>query len=947
MKDLSERLWPAFFAEVTEQLEALELQLVRRAGVAATDVHAIFRHFHTIKGGCAMMGYVNMGALAHAAEDALDPVRAGERGLDEPLIDALLAAIDALKQQLRDAEQTRRDGPPRDDLVARLRQPAATPAARAPASAPVAATVHSDALPQRFFAACSGRLDVLVAAALQAKPPAAFAAAAKELHAAAEADGLHAIARLLGALPAGAPQVRRRGALIAECVERIADLERTHATEAGTRAAVASAGDELHRRLQESASVLSAALAAGGGQPALSAAEDLLALALLAQLPETARVVRLVCQVLRDIVRRGLQPDATLQELLALAAGLPLDLPAGPVEDAPCVAMCGALFQRLRDAASRAALGRDLEALRERILLQLDIRREWLDHLLPPSLERLAQAVARGDTVAEIEADMENAPGNGAAFVDWLDGSGVQIGNQTVFHRETSGGGQRESTRLRFLAAWPLPLEEVRRALGKLDPAQRFFDLQPCLPIAAAESAVPAGVAVAEAAVPATDARAARAQQQTLRVDSDVVDQFVNRIGELVTLRNMMAHALQDDSVAGRHRRARALLGQRAARRLTDEELDELHGLLVALDERHERLAQTDLRIQGALGRMQEDVLALRVVPVAMVFNRLPRVVRDLGQAQGKQVRLDMAGEDVRVDKSLVDVLLEPLMHLVRNAVDHGLETPDVRTSAGKPEVATLSLAARQQGGLLVVDVTDDGRGLDTGRIRRRALDMGVAPEAAIAAMDERELANLIFLPGFSTAERVTEVSGRGVGMDVVKTRIAQAGGQVDVRTRAGQGTTFTLRLPLSVAIQSVILVAAGDREMALPERNVEEILSLPVAALQSVQGQACCLLRGAMLPVYGLGGLLGYGRAAAAGKFAEIVVVASGSHRIGILVDRVIGRPEVFVRDVHADIASLPGVGGVSILGSGQVVIILDGEKLIELALRRAHALRSLLSAS
>lgn len=206
----------------------------------------------------------------------------------------------------------------------------------------------------------------------------------------------------------------------------------------------------------------------------------------------------------------------------------------------------------------------------------------------------------------------------------------------------------------------------------------------------------------------------------------------------------------------------------------------------------------------------------------------------------------------------------------------------------------------------------------------------------------------MIFLPGFSTAQQVTEVSGRGVGMDAVKTRVLQLGGQVEVATEPGRGTTFTLRLPLTAAIQNVILVEAGGRQLAVPERNVTEILSLPAAALQSVQGQACCLLRGVTLPLYGLAQLLGQADAAPpAGAAFEVVVMTDGVYRIGLIVDRVTGRPEVFVRDIHPDLVRLPGVGGASILGDGRVVIILDCDNLFELAVRQAQSLRSLLRTS
>ncbi|MFZ5756494.1 MAG: ATP-binding protein [Pseudomonadota bacterium] len=966
MKDLGERLWPAFRAEVGEQLEALELLLVQRADGVGIDVNAMFRHFHTIKGGCAMMGYPNMGAIAHAAEDVLDPVRRGERTLDDGLVDLLLAAIDALKQQLQETETTRRDAAPHDDLVARLRgAPAMTVPAAASAAAPARAA-SSRAVPastagekpaapagESLVAALRGQLDDLFMAALAADPAdGRLAARLAGWRATAEPSGFTAIAGLLARVQMRLDSPAERRQAIGELVDRLAALESTSALDLGVQAAAhaarAQAETVLHESVERFADALSGKPRGTAAAPALAAVESLLALMLVLQLPHTVRLLRLAAQVLRDVVRRGLQPDSTLHELLCLSARMPLELQPGLDEDAPYAAMCSSLHQRLQDAASAAAGGHDLAVLRQRVTDVIDIRAELLDGLLPSALGRLAEAVAREATIVEIEADMESAPDSGAAFIAWLDDHGAQIGNQTVFHREVTGGGQRETTRLRFVAALPLTVADIRAALGRLDPQQQLFSLRPCL---RRGEAVPAATPAVAPGAAAADAGARLLSGQTLRVDSTAVDQFVNRIGEMVTLRSMFAHALHTDELAARQRRARALLGGRVAgQTLAESELDELRALLAELDVRHERLMQTDLRMQGALGRLQEEVLALRVVPMAMVFNRLPRVVRDLAQAQQKKVALEVIGDDVRVDKSLVDVLLEPLMHLVRNAIDHGLETPDQRRAAGKPENATLSLAARQQGGLLLVEVADDGRGIDPERIRRRAAGQGLASAAELEAMNPRELANLIFLPGFSTADQVTEVSGRGVGMDVVKTRIGQIGGQVEVSSRPGAGTTFVLRLPLSVAIQSVILVNAAGRELAIPERHVSEIVSMPASSLLSVQGQACCLLRGSTLPLYALGTLLGRPgdvMPADANAIVEIVVVTDGIYRIGVVVERVLGRPEVFVRDVHPDIARLPGVGGVSVLGNGQVVIIVDCEKLFDLALRNAQSLRSLLRAS
>jgi len=972
MSDLTEKLWPAFHAEVSEQLEAIELSLVGRGASSAVDVNALFRYFHTIKGGCAMMGYANMGALAHASEDVLDPVRKSERALDESLVDTLLQVVDGLKQQLQTIEQTRQDPPLRTALVERLRElvdapesvphktraqkksgpPSRTLASAADANAFGAPDVHAFAVLVRPMLA-----DLILAGLVEGTPGKHFLQLLAHLREAAEATGLVAIARLSSRPALTTDNATLRRAILADIVDRLCHAEAVADVDCGVAATARRLRESGSAALQTAVTRLSESIGPLIGatdttvihhhtRAALAVIDDVLTQTLLLHLPHTTRLLRMAAQIMRDMARGSVEFDDELAERLIIATGLPSELLGGFDEDATYIALCVQLQESLQQVAASVAGGREVAGLHARIQQQIDIRQEVLDTLLPRAVQQLQAAIVRHETIVEIEADMESTTDFGEEFVAWLSNAGTLISNHTVFHQESAGGAYNQSTRLRFLAALPLSLEDIKQALGELDPERHYFDLHPCAYRQVTSRAPDLAHTLAESGHAAPTPVASTA---TLRIDSATLDQFVNRVGEMVMLRNMMSHALSTDDIASRQRRAHSLLENRMAERpLSNVELTELSTLLADLERRHEWLMQADVRIQGALGRMQEDVLALRVVPIGIVFNRLPRLVRDVSHAQGKQVSLEISGEDVRVDKSMVDILIEPLMHLVRNAIDHGVETPDEREAAGKPVTATLLLSARQQGSALLVEVADDGRGLNLDRIRRRAVAAGVASEADVASYSERELFNLIFAPGFSTAEQVTEVSGRGVGMDVVKTRVTQIGGQVDVQSVAGKGATFTLRLPLSVAIQSVILVAAGERQWAIPERNVTEVVSLPVAALQTVQGQACCLLRGATLPLYNLAVLLGTDAGPSGnGAALEVVIMTDGIYRIGLLVDRILGRPEVFVRDIHPDLARLPGVGGASILGDGRVVIILDCDNLFELAVSNAQSLRSLLRAS
>ncbi|MCC2637162.1 MAG: cheA [Moraxellaceae bacterium] len=956
MSDLIEQLWPAFLAESNEQLEALELGLVGDGAVGARDLNALFRSFHTLKGGCAMMGFASMEAIAHACEDLLDPVRKGERALDSALVDTLLAAVDCLKRQLAAVQVDHRDPPPDAALLERLRALVVpSPAKSAPvvATAVTRAGADSDATvasppqgPADYAAlATAGRgcLPMLCEAALIDLPlietvPEKLA----EFEAAAHAAP--AVILLIQKL-ANAPMALRL-ALLAELLDRLAWLEESEGVDAGTQDAAVGLRRALEPGLREAVREVPlrfAGLPQGNAGDALAAVEQLLEQVMLMRLTHSIRLLRQALLLLREMARGSLPGGSGIGELLQLAAALPGELLDGLEEDAPYQVMCRQLEEKLEQAALRLQQGEDLAARAAGWRERLDIPATTLATLDAPALDRLEAANARQDTLVELEADMESASDAGRALIDWLGANGTLISSHSVY-----APGNATTVSLRFLVALPLSIDAIRAALAVLEPQPAHMTLHHCLPRGQEmKPAAPAGERPREGA--GGNGATSPAAMATLRVDSAAVDHFVNRVGEMVMLRNMLSHALHQDDLIVRQGRAALLLRDRGeGRSLSGAELQELRDLLAALAGQHEQLVQTDLRLQGSLSRLQEEALALRVVPIALVFNRLPRVVRDLGQSLNRLVRLDISGEEVRIDKGMVDVLTEPMLHLVRNALDHGIETPAQRAAAGKPAEALLRIAARQQGNTLVIDVVDDGRGLDYARIRARAVSNGLVPAAEAETLGARELGQLIFLPGFSTAEQVTEVSGRGVGMDAVKTRVMQLGGQVEVRSEPGQGTTFTLRMPLSAAIQNVILVEAGSRQLGIPERSVTEIFRLPVASLQTVQGQACCLLRGVTLPLYHLAVLLGHGEFAPASEDSvEVVVMTDGVYRIGVVVERVVGRPEVFLRDIHPDLVRLPGVGGASILGDGRVVIILDCESLFDLAVRHAQSLRSLLRAT
>lgn len=394
---------------------------------------------------------------------------------------------------------------------------------------------------------------------------------------------------------------------------------------------------------------------------------------------------------------------------------------------------------------------------------------------------------------------------------------------------------------------------------------------------------------------PAGGARAAR-DTDTIRVSTVRLDRLVNLVGELMASRSRLAAF---------------------AHRLGDRGLDEAAGGL-------SRLAD----------QLQDEVLSIRMVPVQSLFQTFHRLVRDTAREAGKAVDLELAGEATELDKAIVEAIHDPMVHLVRNAIAHGLEPPEARGRAGKPPAGRLRLAARHAENHVAIDVADDGRGIEEAAIRRRAVQLGLLPQAeADVPLEPEAVRRLIFTPGFSTASRVDQISGRGVGLDVVRTGIEALGGAIELASRPGEGTTFTLRVPLTLAMIQIFLVRVAGTLYGLPLPHIDETIRVSPSALEVVGEQRFHLLRGQPVPVVPLARPFGLGPAAdAEGAGAElrpVVVVRHGDRRVGFLVDELCGKDKTVLKPLGPYLARLPhplqGIAGASLLGSGDVVLIVD----------------------
>jgi two-component system chemotaxis sensor kinase CheA len=388
----------------------------------------------------------------------------------------------------------------------------------------------------------------------------------------------------------------------------------------------------------------------------------------------------------------------------------------------------------------------------------------------------------------------------------------------------------------------------------------------------------------------------------SIRVDVALLDELMNLVGELVLARNQilqLTSAAQSSDTAVTH----------ATQRLN--------------------LITTEL---------QTRVMKTRMQPIGNVLTKFPRVVRDLAQELGKQVNVTLEGNDTELDKSIVEAIKDPLTHLVRNAVDHGIEPPDVRLANGKPATGTLSLRAYHEGGQVNIEIADDGAGIDVERVKARAVERGLVTSVQADAMGEREAVNLIFMPGFSTADRVTNVSGRGVGMDVVKTNIEKVGGALDVQQRTGEGTTIRLKIPLTLAIIPALVVTSGGDRFAIPQLNLLELVWLDAEntdeRIEYVHGAPVYRLRGEILPLVSLNDELGFGAAGNEGEdkrvdlsetSLNIVVLRAEDRQFGLVVDAINDTEEIVVKPLGAALKSLSVFSGCTIMGDGAVALILD----------------------
>ncbi len=487
-----------------------------------------------------------------------------------------------------------------------------------------------------------------------------------------------------------------------------------------------------------------------------------------------------------------------------------------------------------------------------------------------PATSGKAESSADDSTISESEFD---------ALLDELHGMGK--GPATAAKAESKPEKKAEPKKV------PAKQAPAPKAAEKKEPAKA-----PAKPAAAARD---------KAAKPAGDQKAATTSPQaqaesTVRVDTKRLDQIMNMVGELVLVRNRLV------------------------------------SLGIAVE--HEEMSKAISNLDVVTADLQGAVMKTRMQPIKKVFGRFPRVVRDLARSLKKEINLELRGEDTDLDKNLVEALADPLVHLVRNSVDHGVEMPDIREQSGKPRTGHVILSASQEGDHILLTIEDDGAGMDPERLKNIAIDKGILDPDNAARMPDTDAYNLIFAPGFSTKKEISDISGRGVGMDVVKTKITQLNGTVNIDSSRGKGTIIEIKVPLTLAILPTLMIVVGEQTFALPLAAVNEIFHLNLKKTNVVDGQLTVVVRDKAIPLFYLQQWLlrsNRGKSFESKEEGHVVIVQIGTQQVGFVVDSLIGQEEVVIKPLDALLQGTPGMAGATITSDGGIALILDIPSLLK----------------
>jgi chemotaxis protein histidine kinase CheA len=877
-----------FKIEVGQHLAAVEPLLLSADfnSLERPEIDVLFRGFHSIKGLARVVDAKGMEALAHEAENLLSQVRRGARGFDASCQEPLIAVADWLK----DALGTPLSAQAPTSIIEALRH--ASEAAE-----------HDDG----------------------ASAPASVPGGEPWRHLGDDPDLLKAFAELLHELLPEAAQAvlggddREWHALLGTIVHACSrlGLDRIEVT------ARRLAGQRGIDRLWDFGEILRQAARFGhliGEECGVAETIEILQPSFTSVLMRSIDEAPAMGPRQRAALARRC---ATLSELLLphagateLIADLVSPLPATVTSDRDLDSLVTEALAALRRALDRSADAEaQLSALRETLRapylasdeVAAQLRKLGFETRLftpgPPTRMARLSMLTEGDgtTIKELIIEMPKRECLiELAQQEPLLAQVIQSGERAVLAVLLIGEENADALAERLRAAAGDSVRELRR----VDPGQSTGAFSPARPQAGG---------------------AQLTAETQVRVPVEVLDKLFGRIGEFFSLSSRLNALATESNVPDALRRLNDFAVTRAPELREDVE---------TLIRQHRDFSSIEVDVGRLISLIHESTLGLRVIPLDTLVGRFPRMVRETARGQGKQVRFITETGGIRIDKGMSDMLADPLTHMLRNAIDHGIETEPERLAGGKPRSATLRLTAHQQANRIVMEITDDGRGIDIERVKRRAIVSRLASEQEVQRMSDEQVTRFIFTPGFSTAAEVSDVSGRGVGLDVALVNVTKLGGKIDIATTPGEGTTFRLDLPLSAAIQPMLLADTGVQPIGFPEAMVSEALVFPAAALQHVNGQRSVLLRDRFLPLFKVTELLRLPEPATQRRADLPIVLCEWSgQRMGIEVHRILRRGEMLIRETHPRIAALPGIGGISTMGFDRIVLVLDPDEIFDLA--------------
>lgn len=594
-----------------------------------------------------------------------------------------------------------------------------------------------------------------------------------------------------------------------------------------------------------------------------------------------------------DQVREQSEPTPATPELLAALARLAEPEGAEPAEpvQAPPAAVPPAEPAAPPEAPAQSASSDITDDEFEQLLDALQ------GDEAPASAVAEAPAAPAGDEIsdAEFEALLDQLHGKGKFVPPVVSAEPAQVPAEAVEPPAAAAGDDISDDEFEAL------LDELH-GKGKFNGASEAVAAAAAVAkniAAKSPAAKPVAPAKAAAARPAApDRPAASEAETTVRVDTARLDEIMNMVGELVLVRNRLVR--------------------------------------LGLNSGDEAMAKAVANLDVVTGDLQMSVMKTRMQPIKKVFGRFPRLVRDLARNMKKEINLELVGEETDLDKNLVEALADPLVHLVRNAVDHGIESPEEREAAGKPRVGQVVLSAEQEGDHILLMITDDGKGMDAEVLRNKAVEKGLLERDAADRLTDLECYNLIFAPGFSTKTEISDVSGRGVGMDVVKTKISQLNGTVNVFSQKGSGSKIVIKVPLTLAIMPTLMVMLGSQAFAFPLVNVNEIFHLDLSRTNVVDGQEVVIVRDKALPLFYLKRWLVPSAAHEEQGEGHVVILSVGTQRIGFVVDQLVGQEEVVIKPLGKMLQGTPGMAGATITGDGRIALILDVPSMLKRYARR-----------